>query len=257
MKRARSTFVVVAAITACGAMVTPSIGQKYKQGDKVVVLADADLKIEATNAGIAYRGQVLTIGQAKGEWLWVESNSGPDKLEDCLPSREVLVAQMMIKDSIESIGLSNPADAGEFSGFSSTTTATYPAPLPVRPDARWGKPSGKPVQGWIRSSSVAPAIDLRVQGTHLYYSVPQVERLTRQRAPKHGLWPFGVLSLAIIKAERSSAQSDGIRGVLYVQPVAVKQPNTLDLPAGRCGLFLVVTRPGQSPMPGSGLVTAK
>jgi len=253
MKSARSTLIVVAAIAAIGASATPSMGQKYKKGDKVVALTDTDLKIEATNTGTVRRGQVLVVARTEGEWLWIESNLGPDKLEDCLPFLRLAGLRVTLRkegDPSTTVTLQVADPVGVYNYY---TTSGIDDPW----GARWTKPSGKPVQGWIHSSSVAPAIDLRVQGRQLYYSVPDAERLTRRPAPKDGLWDFGILCLAIIKADPASRQSDGISGQLYVQPVAVKQPNNLDLPSGRCGVFLVVTRPGQSPMPGSSLVVVE
>jgi hypothetical protein len=257
MKYASSMLIVVSVVATFGAVATPLMGQKYEKGDSAIVLTDSNLKVGTTHAGTVRRGQVLKIGKTQGEWLWVEANLGPERLEDCMPSRNVAVMEFNNGDIIESIELANPMDGEAFGGFSSVTTPKYSAPLAIRSNAQWGVPKGKTARGWIRSSSVAPAIELRVEGSRLLYSVPEVERLTRQRAPTDGLWPFGVLSLAIISAEQPSGQPGVVQGLLSVQPVAANQPVTLDLPSGKCGVFLVVTRPGQSPMPGSALVVVE
>jgi hypothetical protein len=254
MRNVTLKVILLVAVLGFSAPTVSVVGQEYKAGDKVVALRNTVLKVGTQTVATVRRGQILTIGQVQGDWLWIGNKTGPDRLSDCLPLRDVTVSETSRQDAIVSVELSNPLDGKEFAGYSKISVLDRPVAHPVRRNARWGSPSGEPCRGWIASSSVARTVDLRVQGDDLYFSVADVVRLTRRAAPKDGLWPFSDLHAAIIEAERDSSQKDAISGVLYVQPVAVKQPTHLDLRAGRYGVFLVATPPDQSPIPGSDLV---
>lgn len=242
----RVILVGIAAMVVYGSFARPALGQTYKKGDIVVALADTPLKIGTTDVGIVRAGQILTIRQSKGKWLWIESKAGPERLVDFWPKRQVITAATVKNDVITSYYLANPLDGQEFTGFTRHNNADEDEaamPLPVRSNAQWGPLSGTPCRGWLNTSAVAPAIELRVQGKDIYYSVAEVERLTRSRGPKDGFWSFDVVGLAVILLDGGPEQGDVIAGTLCVAPVTVKQPNRLRC-GHRYGVFLVATIPG-------------
>lgn len=72
--------ILLASVVLLLTLVTPAAAQQYKPGDKVVCIADAEIRLPAGKVDDVWSGLVLTVSHTNGKFLWV-SNGRPGWLD--------------------------------------------------------------------------------------------------------------------------------------------------------------------------------